>query len=108
MTSKYGQIRDSTPSHVDRFNNQHCWKLFERRLILRETVYLRRAVDALKKAKEEKMSLPLEPKDLEPSLNRVEKAVVGDESLIRDTIDMVFFPWFHPDTRFTITFLIRR
>ena len=58
---------------------------------MRETVYLRRAVDALKKAKIAKVPLPLEPAILDPSLKRVEKAVEIDESLIRDAIDMVCF-----------------
>lgn len=57
---------------------------------------MRRAVDALKKAQEANVPLPLEPGDLDPSLNRVEDAVKGDETLIRDAIDMVHFVWFHP------------
>ena len=58
---------------------------------MRETDLLRRAVEALKTAKEANMPLPLEPEDLDPSLDRVKKAVETDESLIRDTIDMVCF-----------------
>ena len=83
------QIRDSRPSHVHNFNNRDCWKLFKRRLILRETQLLFRAVEALKKAQEVGMPIPFDLEILRPSLRRVEIEVQSDETLIRDAIDMV-------------------
>lgn len=83
------QIRDNGRSHVDHFNDGHCWHLFEQRLILRETELLTRAVLALKQAREGGIALPLSPTNLQPSLNRIEKEVETDQTLIKDAIDMV-------------------
>lgn len=46
-------------------------------------------MEALRKAAEARLTVPVEPADLDPSLDRIAVEVESDETLIRDAIDMV-------------------
>ena len=87
--SSLEQIRDNGWTHIDHYNDEHCWHLFEQRLILRETEHLTRAVLSLEKAQEAGITLPWETTNLKPSLDRIEQEVETDQILIKDVIDMV-------------------
>ena len=74
---------------VDDFGNSDCWDLFERRLILREAALLSRAVQSIQKAQKGRIPIPLDSTQLETILGRLERDIEHDQTLLKDTIDMV-------------------